>query len=167
MFTHVTQCMWGVLDPPVSVFSLSLYRHPYIYILFTSDFDLFNLMKLLKEVWRGENGWKEEVVWKTEMRCRSRGMDIHMSETVGKIKPTDPLRLVKKVTNEQSETDPIHPTVHWTGQMSHDECGLQNQSILFCTWRTVGLITPGVSVPHVGKKTRNVVGVERFCHSET
>jgi hypothetical protein len=33
-----TQCMWGVLDPSVSTFSLSLYRHPSIYILFSSRF---------------------------------------------------------------------------------------------------------------------------------
>jgi hypothetical protein len=29
-----------VLDPPVSVFSLSLYRHPFLYTLFTSRFTL-------------------------------------------------------------------------------------------------------------------------------
>ncbi len=34
--------MWGVLDPPVSTFSLSLYRHPSIYILFTSHFTSYN-----------------------------------------------------------------------------------------------------------------------------
>jgi hypothetical protein len=32
--------MWGVLDPPISVFSLSLYRHPFLYTLFTSRFTL-------------------------------------------------------------------------------------------------------------------------------
>jgi hypothetical protein len=32
------QCMRGVLDSPVSEFSLSLYRHPSIYILFNSLF---------------------------------------------------------------------------------------------------------------------------------
>ncbi len=40
MFTHVTQCMWGVLDPPVSALSLSLYRHPFLYTLFSSRFTL-------------------------------------------------------------------------------------------------------------------------------
>ena len=34
--------MWGVLDPPVSEFSLSLYRHPSIYILFTCFFTSCN-----------------------------------------------------------------------------------------------------------------------------
>jgi hypothetical protein len=29
-----------ILDPPVSVFSLSLYRHPFLYTLFTSRFTL-------------------------------------------------------------------------------------------------------------------------------
>ncbi len=42
MFTHATQCMWGVLDPPVSEFSLSLYRHPFLYTLFSSHFTLIN-----------------------------------------------------------------------------------------------------------------------------
>ncbi len=32
MFTRATQCVWDVLDPPVSVFSLPLYRHPFFYI---------------------------------------------------------------------------------------------------------------------------------------
>ena len=40
MFTHVTQCMWGVLDPPVSVFSLSWHliipTPIYIYSLYLS-----------------------------------------------------------------------------------------------------------------------------------
>jgi hypothetical protein len=40
MFTHTTQCVRGVLDPPVSAFSLSLYRHPFIYTLFSSRFTL-------------------------------------------------------------------------------------------------------------------------------
>ncbi len=40
MFTRVTQCIRGVLDPPVSVFSLSLYRHPFLYTLFSSRFTL-------------------------------------------------------------------------------------------------------------------------------
>jgi hypothetical protein len=40
MFTHGTQCMWDVLDPPVSEFSLSLYRHPFLYTLLTSRFTL-------------------------------------------------------------------------------------------------------------------------------
>jgi hypothetical protein len=30
----------GVLDPPVSAFSLSLYRHPFLYTLFSSRFTL-------------------------------------------------------------------------------------------------------------------------------
>jgi hypothetical protein len=34
MFTRATQCVRGVLDPPVSAFSLSLYRHPFLYTLF-------------------------------------------------------------------------------------------------------------------------------------
>jgi hypothetical protein len=38
MFTHATQCMKDVLDPPVSAFSLSLYRHPFLYTLFSSRF---------------------------------------------------------------------------------------------------------------------------------
>jgi hypothetical protein len=40
MFARATQCMWGVLDPSVSTFSLSLYRHPFIYTLFSSRFTL-------------------------------------------------------------------------------------------------------------------------------
>ncbi len=40
MFTLTTQCIRGVLDPPVSTFSLSLYRHPFLYTLFTSRFTL-------------------------------------------------------------------------------------------------------------------------------
>ena len=40
MFTHTTQCIRGVLDPPVSAFSLSLYRHPFLYTLFSSRFTL-------------------------------------------------------------------------------------------------------------------------------
>jgi hypothetical protein len=40
MFTRATQCMRGVLDPPVSPFSLSLYRHPFLYTLFSSRFTL-------------------------------------------------------------------------------------------------------------------------------
>jgi hypothetical protein len=40
MFTRATQCVRGVLDPPVSVFSLSLYRHPFLYTLFSSRFTL-------------------------------------------------------------------------------------------------------------------------------
>ncbi len=39
--THFsTQCVRGVLDPPVSAFSLSLYRHPFLYTLFSSRFTL-------------------------------------------------------------------------------------------------------------------------------
>jgi hypothetical protein len=40
MFTSVTQCVRGVLDPPVSAFSLSLYRHPFLYTLCRSRFTL-------------------------------------------------------------------------------------------------------------------------------
>jgi hypothetical protein len=40
MFTRATQCGRGVLDPPVSVFSLSLHRHPFLYTLFNSRFTL-------------------------------------------------------------------------------------------------------------------------------
>ena len=40
MFTRATQCMRDVLDPSVSAFSLSLYRHPFIYTLFNSLFSL-------------------------------------------------------------------------------------------------------------------------------
>jgi hypothetical protein len=40
MFTHTTQCVRGVLDPPVSAFSLSLYRHTFLYTLFSSRFTL-------------------------------------------------------------------------------------------------------------------------------
>jgi hypothetical protein len=40
MFTRATQCVRDVVDPPVSVFSLSLYRHPFLYTLFTSRFTL-------------------------------------------------------------------------------------------------------------------------------
>jgi hypothetical protein len=40
MFTRANQCVRGVLDPPVSAFSLSLYRHPFLYTLFNSRFTL-------------------------------------------------------------------------------------------------------------------------------
>ncbi len=40
MFTRSTQCVRGVVDPPVSVFSLSLCRHPFLYTLFSSHFAL-------------------------------------------------------------------------------------------------------------------------------
>ena len=40
MFIRATQCVRGVLDPPVSAFSLSLYRHPFLYTLFSSRFTL-------------------------------------------------------------------------------------------------------------------------------
>ncbi len=40
MASSTIQCVRGVLDPPVSVFSLSLYRHPFLYTLFTSRFTL-------------------------------------------------------------------------------------------------------------------------------
>jgi hypothetical protein len=40
MFTHATQCVRGVLDPPVSGFSLSLYRHTFLYTLVSSRFTL-------------------------------------------------------------------------------------------------------------------------------
>ena len=40
MFTRATQCVRDVLDPPVSAFSLSLYRHPFLYTLFSSRFTL-------------------------------------------------------------------------------------------------------------------------------
>ncbi len=33
IFTHTTQCRWGVLDPSVLSFSLSVYQHPSIYSL--------------------------------------------------------------------------------------------------------------------------------------
>jgi hypothetical protein len=39
-FQVETQCVRGVLDPPVSAFSLSLYRHPFLYTLFSSRFTL-------------------------------------------------------------------------------------------------------------------------------
>ena len=35
-------CMWVVLDPPVSAFSLLLYRHPSIYLLFSSRSTSYN-----------------------------------------------------------------------------------------------------------------------------
>jgi hypothetical protein len=35
-----TQCVRDVLDPPVSAFSLSLHRHPFLYTLFNSRFTL-------------------------------------------------------------------------------------------------------------------------------
>ena len=44
MFTRVTQCTRDVLDPSVSTFSFSLYRHPFIYTLFTSRFTLLDLL---------------------------------------------------------------------------------------------------------------------------
>jgi len=40
MFTLTTQCIRDVLDPPVSLFSLSLYRHPFQYTLCISRFTL-------------------------------------------------------------------------------------------------------------------------------
>ncbi len=40
MFTHTTQCVRVVLDPPVSEFSLSLYLHPFLYTLCSSHFTL-------------------------------------------------------------------------------------------------------------------------------
>jgi hypothetical protein len=40
MFTRATQCERGTLDPPVSVFSLSLYRHPFLFTLCSSRFTL-------------------------------------------------------------------------------------------------------------------------------
>jgi hypothetical protein len=40
MFTRATQCVRDVLDPPVSKFSLSVYRHPFLYTLFDSRFTL-------------------------------------------------------------------------------------------------------------------------------
>ena len=43
-----TQCVRGVLDPPVSEFSLSLYRHPFLYTLFSSHFTLIINNKNLK-----------------------------------------------------------------------------------------------------------------------
>jgi hypothetical protein len=49
MFTRATQCVRGFLDPPVSAFSLSLYRHPFLYTLFTSRFTLIiNNKKVVK-----------------------------------------------------------------------------------------------------------------------
>ena len=53
MFTRATQCMRGVLDPPVSAFSLSLYRHPSIYILFSSRFTSYHKTKK-KQILAGE-----------------------------------------------------------------------------------------------------------------
>jgi hypothetical protein len=50
MFTHTTQCVRGVLDPPVSGFSLSLYRHPFLYTLCSSLFTL--LLKAEVALWR-------------------------------------------------------------------------------------------------------------------
>jgi hypothetical protein len=38
--TNSTQRMWDVLHPSVSAFSLPLYRHPFIYTLFSSHFTL-------------------------------------------------------------------------------------------------------------------------------
>jgi hypothetical protein len=50
--TVCTQCMWDVLDPPVSVFSLSLYRHPCLYPLFSSRFTLIiNNNSLFSVAW--------------------------------------------------------------------------------------------------------------------
>ncbi len=40
MFTLTTQCIRGVLDPPVSALSLSIYRHPFLYTLCSSRFTL-------------------------------------------------------------------------------------------------------------------------------
>ncbi len=48
MFTRATQCVRGVLDPPFSAFSLSLYRHPFLYTLFSSRFTLIINNKNLK-----------------------------------------------------------------------------------------------------------------------
>ncbi len=54
MFTRATQSVRGVLDPPVSVFSLSLYRHPFLHTLFTSRFLLIinnninNVLRLIQ-----------------------------------------------------------------------------------------------------------------------
>jgi hypothetical protein len=49
MFTRASQCVRGVLDPPVSAFSLSLYRHPFLYTLFSSRFTLIINNKLNKK----------------------------------------------------------------------------------------------------------------------
>ena len=43
---------------------------------------------------------------------RSRGMEIHITETLDKIKSTEPLRLEKKIQSEEIETDPTPPAVH-------------------------------------------------------
>ena len=56
------------LDPPVSVFSLSLYRHPFLYTLFSSLFTLIinNSQQDIpwytppKGRWRSHNFWKFE-----------------------------------------------------------------------------------------------------------
>jgi len=59
MFTHTTQCMRGVLDPPVSTFSLSLYRHPFLYTLFSSRFTLII-----------NNKWSWKCLWVSEKYVR-------------------------------------------------------------------------------------------------
>jgi hypothetical protein len=51
-----TQCVRGVLDPPVSTFSLSLYRHPFLYTLFSYRFTLIiNNNKVLTQCERRVN----------------------------------------------------------------------------------------------------------------
>jgi hypothetical protein len=44
--SQATQCVRGVLDPPVSAFTLSLHRHPFLYTLFSSRFTLIINNKL-------------------------------------------------------------------------------------------------------------------------
>jgi hypothetical protein len=56
MFSRATQCVRGVLDPPVSAFSLSLYRHPFLYTLFSSRFTL--IIKKQRHWWLKNAGFK-------------------------------------------------------------------------------------------------------------
>jgi hypothetical protein len=51
---------------------------------------------------------------------KSSGIEILITETFTKIKPTEPLRLAKEAV-EGNEVDPIPPVVHQSGPMFHGE----------------------------------------------
>ncbi len=57
MYTRATQCVRDVLDPPASAFSLSLYRHPFLYTLFNLlSFYSYNKQQNVKKLYTNSSG---------------------------------------------------------------------------------------------------------------
>ncbi len=162
MFTHTTQCIRDVLDSPVSSFSLSLYRPPFLYTLFSSRFTLIinnNKLSLSRFIMNNKlvqelgvldhththfKGVVQSFVW-TESFCFNGSSLVQESETP------------RSHTHNMNLLDPTHTLTPHTSNLtttfwiSHSPLTLQTSRLL------TSFLSLGVPVPHSTQCIRDVL----------